>query len=295
MLHHLPTQVKIVEVGPRDGLQNEPVPIPTEGKIRFIHNLVAAGIKHIELTSFVRPDKIPQLSDAAEVVQRILQQYPNNDMHFSCLVPNLKGMEQACAAGMKEVAVFTATSETFSQKNTHASIAENFERFVPVMEMAKTNGIKVRGYVSTVFGCPYEGTTSVQTLIKVTGKLFDMGVYEVSLGDTIGVGTPLQVQYTLTEVLKHFPPAAIALHFHNTRGMAIANILVALAMGITIFDASAGGLGGCPYAQGASGNVATEEVVYLMDSLGIKTGINRDRLMAAPADIITLLGKAKKG
>lgn len=291
MFQSLPKQVKIVEVGPRDGLQNEAKPILTNDKITFVKKLIEAGVRHIELTSFVRPDKIPQLSDAAEVVSHMLSEKLPEDVQFSCLVPNVKGMEQACKAGIKEVAVFTATSETFSQKNTHASIEETFERFAPVMDMAKKEGVKVRGYVSTVFGCPYEGETSVGKLIEVTQRLFELGVYEVSLGDTIGIGTPLQVQHTLDDVLKHFPAGNIAMHFHDTRGMAVANVLVALEMGITTFDSSAGGLGGCPYAKGASGNVATEDLVYLFGSFGIKTGINLDKLAQTSGYILKLLEK----
>lgn len=289
MFSTLLKQVKIVEVGPRDGLQNEPQPISTQDKVAFIRKLIDAGSKHIELTSFVRPDKIPQLSDAEEVVKHILKL--NEDVQFSCLVPNMKGMELACKLGVKEIAVFTATSETFSQKNTHAGIEEIFLRFEPVMALAKAENMKVRGYVSTVFGCPYEGKTSVETLLSVIKHLFDMGAYEVSLGDTTGIGTPLQVQTILQHVLQQFPQNKIAMHFHDTRGMAIANILVALEMGITSFDASAGGLGGCPYAKGASGNVATEDVVYLLGALGIKTGINLEKLADASQFILSILEK----
>lgn len=291
MLRQLPKHVKVFEVGPRDGLQNETIPIPTQDKLAFIRQLIEAGVKHIELTSFVRPDMIPQLSDATVLVAAVLQEDTPKDVQFSCLVPNIKGMELACKAGVKEVAIFTATSETFSRKNTHATIDETFERFVPVMQVAKAEGIAVRGYVSTVFGCPYEGKTSVEKLVEVTGRLFDLGVYEVSLGDTIGVATPLQVIDVLSTLFMRFPKEKLAMHLHDTRGMAIANILIALEMGITTFDASAGGLGGCPYAPGASGNVATEDVVYLLDALGINSGIHLGKLIKSSRYILKLLDK----
>lgn len=291
MFEQLPGNVRIVEVGPRDGLQNEATPILTEDKLRFIEMLSEAGEQHIEITSFVRKDKIPQLGDAVELVPQVLASKKIQGVNLSCLVPNLKGMEAAVASRMKEISLFTATSETFSKRNTNATIEETFERFQPVMMMARKHHIRVRGYLSTVFGCPYEGDIAVSKVESLTLRLLEMGVDEVSLGDTIGVATPRHVQAVLTALAKICPKDRLAMHFHDTRGMAIANILVSLEMGITTFDSSAGGLGGCPYAKGASGNVATEDVVYLMEQMDIKTGIDLKKLILASGFILKKLGK----
>lgn len=288
-MSQFPPSIRIVDVGPRDGLQNETLPIATEDKLRFIELLCAAGEAHIEITSFVRKDKIPQLGDAEMLVPAVLKNLKG--AHFSALVPNEKGMQAAVASGIKEVAIFTATSETFSKKNTNATIEETFQRFFPVMELAREHNLHVRGYLSTVFGCPYEGKIPVDSVVRLTKRLLEIGVAEVSLGDTIGVATPIQVREVLSALEGVCPKEQLAVHFHDTYGMAIANILVSLEKGITIVDSSAGGLGGCPYAKGASGNVATEDVVYLLNGLGITTGIDLPKLIQASSFILRKLGK----
>lgn len=292
MLEYLPESVRIFEVAPRDGLQNEPIPISTEDKYQFIKLLCKAGINHLELSSFVRPDAIPQLNDAAELVPMVLQADWAQNVHFSCLVPNIKGMEKAIESGIKEVAVFTATSETFSQRNVNASITETFNRFQSVMKLAQSHDIKVRGYLSTVFGCPYEGNIPIEKTLELTQRLLDLGVYEVSLGDTIGVGTPVMVKQLIKKLFAACPADKLALHFHDTYRMALANTLTALDLGITAFDSSTGGIGGCPYAKGASGNVATEAMVYLLESLNIATGIDQQPLKMASQFIQQKLGKS---
>lgn len=267
-----PQQVRIVEVGPRDGLQNEPGPIiPTETKVELINRLANAGVSHIEAASFVSPKWVPQMGDAAAVMAGI-DRRPG--VTYSALTPNLKGLEGAIAANTPEVAVFAAASEAFSQKNINCSIAESLERFVPVMEQAKAAGIRVRGYVSTVLGCPYAGDIAPAQVAAVSRALMDMGCYEVSLGDTIGKGTPLKAKQMLEAVAKEVPMDRIAAHFHDTYGQALANLYAVLEEGVAVIDSSTAGLGGCPYAKGASGNVATEDVLYLLEGLGIKTGIN---------------------
>ncbi len=291
MFEHLPKQIRIVEVGPRDGLQNEATPVATSDKWRFVELLAESGLNNIELTSFVRPDRIPQLSDAKELSAMMQASPLKESINFSALVPNMKGMEAAVAAGMREVAVFVATSETFSQKNINALIDASFERLAPVLVLASEHGIKVRGYLSTVFGCPYEGEVPPAKVVEVTQRLLEIGCYEVSLGDTTGVGTPGQVKEVLSLLLASVPAERLALHFHDTRGMALANMLVALEMGIGTYDASCAGLGGCPYAKGASGNVATEEVVYLAESLGIQTGVELNTLVAAGDFMLQRLGR----
>lgn len=292
MFDALPCAITITEVGPRDGLQNEPLPIATQDKLHFIQMLAASGLKRIELTSFVRPDAIPQLADATPLVQGLTSLALPDDITFTCLVPNLRGIEQAHALGIKHVAVFVATSDSFSKRNINATVDESFERLAPVAAFAKAHGMKLRGYLSTVFGCPYEGDVSVARVVSLTQRLIDLGCYEISLGDTIGIGTPNQVKEIL-EALFHasIHPSQLALHFHDTRGVALANIITGLEMGITSFDASAGGLGGCPYADGASGNVATEELVYVCERMGIATGVDLARLNAASQFILGRLGK----
>ena len=266
----LPQHVRIVEVGPRDGLQNEKQVVSTDTKVELIARLGAAGLPAIEATSFVSPKWVPQMGDNAEVMARIIR-LPGVD--YPVLTPNLKGFEAALAAGAKEVAVFGAASESFSQKNINCSIAESLARFVPVIDAAKLAGVRVRGYVSCVLGCPYEGEVAPDAVAGVAATLFDMGCYEVSLGDTIGVGTPGKTRRMLDAVARRVPIDKLAGHYHDTYGQALVNIYASLQAGVATFDASVAGLGGCPYAAGASGNVATEDVVYMLDGLGIETGV----------------------
>ncbi len=290
MFSNLPKSIFITEVGPRDGLQNEKTVLSTEHKIEFILMLQEAGLKSIEATSFVRRDKIPQMGDAKELFEGLMS-LTQKPISYPCLVPNLKGLELAISAGVKEIALFTATSESFNKKNINASIDESFERMAKVVELAQENNLKIRGYISTVFGCPYEGETSVEKLIEVVRRLKDFGVYDISLGDTIGVGTPKQVQEIISKLKTNFELDLFSMHFHDTRGMALANILTSLENGIRKFDSSAGGLGGCPYAKGATGNVATEDIVYLCESLGIETGVDMKKLARASEFILTKVGR----
>ena len=286
---NLPKHVKIVEVGPRDGLQNEKQAIDTATKVALIARLGASGLKTIEATAFVSPKWVPQMADNAEVMRQITRL---NGVTYPVLTPNLKGLEAALATGVTEVAVFAAASEAFSQKNINCSISESIERFVPVIESAREHGVAVRGYVSTVVGCPYQGDVPPEKVAEVAKALFDLGCYEISLGDTIGVGTPLKVQTMLAEVSKAVPMDKLAGHFHNTYGMAIANIYASLQMGMAVFDASVAGLGGCPYAKGASGNVATEDVVYLLNGLGIDSGVDLTSLVETAVWVSAQLGRA---
>ena len=286
---NLPKHVKIVEVGPRDGLQNEKQAIDTATKVELIARLGASGLKAIEATAFVSPKWVPQMADNAEVMRQITRL---NGVTYPVLTPNLKGLEAALATGVTEVAVFAAASEAFSQKNINCSIAESIERFVPVIESAREHGVAVRGYVSTVVGCPYQGDVPPEKVAEVSKALFDLGCYEISLGDTIGVGTPLKVQTMLAEVSKAVPMDKLAGHFHNTYGMAIANIYATRQRGRAVFDASVAGLGGCPYAKGASGNVATEDVVYLPNGLGIDSGVDLTSLVETAVWVSAQLGRA---
>jgi hydroxymethylglutaryl-CoA lyase len=283
----LPTHATIYEVGPRDGLQNEARQVPTADKIRFIDALVASGIRDIEITSFVSPKWIPQLADAAEVARGV--QRPAG-VRMSALVPNRRGLETAVASGMKEIAVFLSASETHNKKNVNKTIQETLAAFDDVVPHALAAGLKVRAYVSTVFGCPYEGDVDPERAVQLSGQLRDMGVYEISLGDTIGVANPQQVEDVLGRVLAKHPASSIAVHFHDTQGTALANCLVALTMGITTIDASAGGLGGCPYAPGAAGNLATEDVVAMLHGMNVKTGIDLDKLAEASRTAATFVG-----
>jgi len=283
----LPAEVTIYEVGPRDGLQNEARQVPTAEKIRFIDALVAAGIRDIEITSFVSPKWIPQLADAAEVARGV--QRPAG-VRMSALVPNRRGLETALAAGMKEIAVFLSASETHNKKNVNKTIADTLTAFDDVIPHARASGVQVRAYVSTVFGCPYEGDVDPERSVSLVGQLRDMGVYQVSLGDTIGVANPAQTEDVLGRVLAKHPAESIAVHFHDTQGTALANCLVALTMGITTIDASAGGLGGCPYAPGAAGNLATEDVVAMLHGMHVKTGIDLDKLAEASRTAATFVG-----
>ncbi|MBK6632738.1 MAG: hydroxymethylglutaryl-CoA lyase [Betaproteobacteria bacterium] len=284
----LPTHVRIVEVGPRDGLQNEAQVVPAAVKIELIERLGAAGLQTIEATAFVSPKWVPQMGDAAEVMAGIARR---PGVSYPVLVPNMKGFEQALAAGAQEIAVFAAASEAFSQKNINCSIAESLARFRPVAEVARQHGIAMRGYVSCVLGCPYQGEVLPAAVAEVAARLHEMGCYEVSLGDTIGVGTPGAVQRMLDEVALLVPVAQLAGHYHDTWGQALANIYASLERGVAVFDASVAGLGGCPYAAGASGNVATEDVVFLMNGLGIETGIDLGLLVDAGAWICAELGR----
>lgn len=285
----LPAYVKIVEVGPRDGLQNEPQLVATETKVALIERLVAAGCRSVEATSFVAPRWAPQMADNADVM-RLLTRAPG--VNYPVLTPNLKGFEAALAAGAREVAVFAAASESFSQKNINCTIAEALARFEPLMEAAKRAGVKVRGYVSCALGCPYEGTIDPAAVTAVGGALHAMGCYEISLGDTIGVGTPLGVQRLIDAISRNVPIDKLAGHFHDTYGMAAVNVYAALEMGVATFDSSVAGLGGCPYAKGASGNVATEDLVWLMNGLGIETGIDLDKIVDCAIWISDVLGRA---
>ena len=282
-----PTKVRIVEVGPRDGLQNEHAQVPTQQKIQFIQMLAEAGLPVVEATSFVSPRAIPQLSDASVVMTR-LSRLPTT--HYPVLVPNLKGMERALAAGVRSIAIFTAASESFTRHNINATIAESLANFQPVLAMARRENIFVRGYISTVFGCPYEGSVAPRQVLSVAQALLEMGVEELSLGDTIGVATPNQVVDVLGLMLSEgISVERLAVHFHDTRGTALANVLMALQMGITIIDSAVGGLGGCPYAPGAAGNLATEDLLYMLHGMGISTGVNLDKVVAATRFIAPFL------
>lgn len=283
-----PNTVKIVEVGPRDGLQNEKAIIPLAHKVTLVEGLAASGLSIVETGSFVSPKWVPQMADSSDVFNAISRQ---SGVTYSALTPNMKGFEAALAAKADEVAIFGAASESFSQKNINCSIAESLARFAPIMTAAKEQGLRVRGYVSCVLGCPYEGDIAPQKVAEVTEQLLAMGCYEVSLGDTIGVGTPAKTRAMLNEVLKVAEVDKLAVHFHDTYGQALANILIALEMGVSVVDSAVAGLGGCPYAKGASGNVATEEVVYMLNGMGIKTDVNLDKLVDCGAAIVESLGK----
>ncbi len=285
---HPPGHVRIVEVGARDGLQNEKAIVPTAAKIELIDRLSATGLQSIEATSFVSPKWIPQLADAAEVFAGITR-LPG--VHYPVLVPNLQGYERARAAGADEIAIFTAASEAFNQRNINATIDESLARFAPVMERARDDGVRVRGYVSTVLGCPYQGAVPLADVVRVARALHAMGCYEVSLGDTIGVGTPGKARAMLRAVAPEVPMPALAVHFHDTYGQALSNILACLEEGVAVVDSSVSGTGGCPYAKGASGNVASEDVVYMLHGLGIDTGIELGRLVETGRWLAALLGR----
>ena len=286
-----PKQVRLVEVGPRDGLQNEPEPISTATKLELINRLGAAGIRYIEAASFVSPKWVPQMADHREVMQNLARL---DGVTYAALTPNLKGLEAALECGVEEVAVFGAASEAFSQKNINCSVAESLARFEPVLERAHAAGVRVRGYVSTVLGCPYEGEIAPAKVAEVSKALYEMGCYEVSLGDTIGVGTPLKAKRLLEAVSREVPMAQLAAHFHDTYGQALANLYAVLEEGIAVVDSSVAGLGGCPYAKGASGNVASEDVVYLLNGLGIETGIDLDKLAETGTWITQTIGRPNR-
>ena len=281
-------QVRIVEVGPRDGLQNEKTPIAVDARIAFVENLIGAGLKTVEVGSFVSPKAIPQMVNSDQVL-RAVNHHPDREFHV--LVPNEKGYEAAKAAGAKVIAVFASASEGFSKANINCSVAESIERFTPVVQRAKADGIKVRGYVSCVLGCPYDGEVKPSAVASVSRKLWDLGCYEVSLGDTIGVGTPLKARQLLRAVAGDVPMASLGMHFHDTYGQALANLYAGLEEGARVIDSAAGGLGGCPYAPGATGNVATEDVVYMLEGMGVATGVDMEKLVAATNEISRLIGK----
>jgi len=283
MLNNLPKSIRLVEVSPRDGLQNIKNHVSTKTKVTLIEKLSLAGVKNIEVASFVSPKWVPQMADAAQVLQKLTAE---DEVQYTVLTPNLKGLERAIECGVSEIAVFSAASESFTQKNTNCSIEGSLERIEALMQLALSNKIRVRGYVSCVLGCPYEGDIDPNVVADISKKLIDMGCYEVSLGDTIGIGTPLKAQQMLETVIKKVPANKIGLHFHDTRGQALANIAACLEYGIASIDASVAGLGGCPYAKGASGNVSTEDVIYMLDGLGIETGIDLAKLVEA-GDYIT--------
>ena len=283
----LPAEATIYEVGPRDGLQNEARPVPTAEKIRFIDSLVASGIRNIEITNFVSAKWIPQLADSAEVARGV-QRIPG--VRMSALVPNKRGLETALASGMKEIALFISVSETHNKKNVNKTIDDTIAAFEEVVPVAAAAGVSVRAYLSTVFGCPYEGDVDPDAVVALTGRLRDLGVYQISISDTIGVANPRQVEDVLSRVLEKHPANSLAVHFHDTQGTALANCVVALTLGITTIDAAAGGLGGCPYAPGASGNLATEDVVAMLHGMGVKTGIDLDKLTEASRTAASFVG-----
>ena len=285
----LPKQVRIVEVGPRDGLQNEAGLVSVEAKVALIEALADAGLKSIEAGSFVSPKWVPQMADTAAVLAR-LKRTPG--VSYPVLVPNMQGFEAAAAAGVEEIAVFGAASESFSRRNINCSIAESLDRFRPVAAAALARGMRLRGYVSCVLGCPYEGEVAPSAVAAVAGALAEMGCAEISLGDTIGVGTPLKAQAMLRAVAEMVPMERLAVHFHDTWGQALANILACLELGVSVVDSAVAGLGGCPYAKGATGNVATEDVVYMLDGMGIETGVDLAKLAAAGRAISAALGRA---
>jgi len=284
----LPKHVTLKEVGPRDGLQNEKVHIATADKVQLVNLLSRTGLNYIEVTSFVHPQWIPQLADAVEVLQAIKRE---KDITYAALVPNMRGLERALLAGIDEASVFMSASESHNQKNINKTIHDTFPILKEVVDGAKAANKHVRGYISTVIGCPYEGYIHPDKVLQVTDELLAMGVDEISLGDTIGVGVPTQVEHLLEELLKRYPGDKFAMHFHDTRGTALANITKSLEMGITKFDSALGGLGGCPYAKGATGNVATEDLLYLLDGMGIETGVNMEKLLDAVRFIEQKLGK----
>jgi hydroxymethylglutaryl-CoA lyase len=290
---HLPERVTVYEVGPRDGLQNEAEKLSVDTRVRFVDLLTDSGLPAIEVGSFVAPSAVPQLADTEEVFRRIQRA---SGVRYPALVPNVRGLERAIAAGVREIAVFTAASETFNRRNIHAGIDESIERFQPVVARAREKGIRVRGYVSTAFGCPYEGDVSPEAVREVSHKLLDLPVDEISIGDTIGVATPASV-YEVVETLydSGVTRGVLALHMHDTRGTALANVYAGLQCGITTFDSSAGGLGGCPYAPGASGNLATEDLLYMLEGLGIATGVTLPKVVMASRFLADALGRRPPG
>ncbi len=291
---HVPDRVSVYEVSPRDGLQNENATVPLSGKLRLIDALVGAGLERIEVTSFVSPKWIPQLADADELVEA-LRERDKHHARFSALCPNAKGLERAKKAGIEEIAVFMSASETHNKKNINKTIAETLAAFEETIGPAREAGMRVRGYVSTVWGCPYEGKISTSASIPIAKKLYEMGCYQISFGDTIGAGTPRQTHEIMSRAIDQLPMDAIAMHMHDTRGTALANIVVGLELGVRHFDASVGGLGGCPYAPGAAGNVATEDLVYMLHGMGVSTGIDLERLVEAARAAESIVGRPLPG
>ena len=284
----LPERVRLVEVGPRDGLQNETQPISLENKVRLVNDLTDTGLDYIEVGSFVSPKWAPQMAGSSDLFLKISKRA---GITYSALTPNMMGFEAALNVGVKEIAIFAAASESFSQRNINCSINESLQRFKPVMEAARQHGISVRGYVSCVLGCPYEGDITPDQVLSVARELIDMGCREISLGDTIGIGTPGAVRTLIGKLSQEIPCDRLAVHFHDTYGQALANIYAALLEGVSVVDSSVAGLGGCPYATGASGNVATEDVLYMLNGLGIQTGVDLSRLIAAGQRICEVLGR----
>ncbi len=291
MFQALPDQVSIYEVSPRDGLQNEAVTVPTTQKARLVEALVAAGVSRIEVTSFVSPRWIPQLADAEDVVRLLTPRAAQ----YSALCPNARGLERAKKCGIPELAVFVSASETHNRRNVNDSIANTLAKFRDVIAPAVEYGLRVRGYVSTIWGCPFEGEVDTAQAIRIARELLDLGCYEVSLGDTLGVGTPRQTESILRKFLAEFEPSQLAMHMHDTRGTALANVVVGLELGIRTFDASVGGLGGCPYAPGAAGNLATEDLVYMLHGMGVETGIDLDKLWEAGKVAAAVVGHELSG
>ncbi len=284
----LPERVRLVEVGPRDGLQNETQPISLEDKVRLVNDLTDTGLDYIEVGSFVSPRWVPQMAGSSDLFLKISKRA---GITYSALTPNMMGFEAALNVGVKEIAIFAAASESFSQRNINCSINESLQRFKPVMEAARQHGISVRGYVSCILGCPYEGDITPDQVLSVARELIDMGCREISLGDTIGIGTPGAVRTLIGKLSQEIPCDRLAVHFHDTYGQALANIYAALLEGVSVVDSSVAGLGGCPYATGASGNVATEDVLYMLNGLGIQTGVDLSRLIAAGQRICEVLGR----
>ncbi len=287
-MSRLPSPVRIVEVGPRDGLQNEKTIIPTAIKIELINRLSKTGLRTIEATSFVSPKWVPQLADAAEVFAGIERQV---GISYPVLVPNEQGYARARTVGAEEVAVFSAASEAFNRKNINASIDESIDRFAPILDNARKDGVRVRGYVSTVLGCPYQGEVPLADVVRVATRMYTMGCYEISLGDTIGIGTPRKAREMLRAVAAEMPIEALAVHFHDTRGQALANVFACLELGVRVIDSAVSGVGGCPYASGATGNVASEDVVYMLEGMGIATGIDLDKLIETGLWLSRQLGR----
>ena len=285
----IPKIVKIVEVGARDGLQNEATQVPVEVKINLIERLADAGLPVVEAASFVSPKWVPQMAGSTEVFKGIKKK---EGVSYPVLVPNLKGLESALEAGVEEIAIFAAASESFTQKNINCSIDESVKRYTDVIERAKAENLKVRGYVSCTLGCPYEGKIATSKVAEVALQLYDLGCYEISLGDTVGVGTPLKAQLMVDDVAKSVPIDKLAAHFHDTYGMALANLFAVLQQGVSVIDSSVSGLGGCPYAKGASGNVATEDVIYMLNGMDVETGVDLDKLLAASGYISYFLGRS---
>ncbi len=285
----LPPRVRVVEVGPRDGLQNESASVRTADKVRLIDLLSESGLQHIEATSFVSPRAVPQFADAGEVMGAI---QPREGVTYSALVPNLRGMRRALESGVREIAVFTGATDGFTRHNINMTVEESLSAFAPVLGLARAESVRVRGYVSVAFGCPYDGRVLPEQVLDVARRLFDLGVHEVSLGDTIGVATPNQVPEVVGPVLEEVGADRVAVHFHDTRGTALANALAALLLGVSTFDSAAAGLGGCPYAPGASGNLATEDLLYMLHGMGIETGVDIEKIAAASRFILNVLGRA---